>query len=263
MHWQPILRKDESSLKKAFEITFKILGVPNSLYSDQEKALQSTEFKKFLDHNNIKLVVTHSGHAAMAERSIRTVKERLALVKFDGNRGHTDKLIEEIVTDYNKHNVNRATGMSPNDAALPSNHDVVREKLVEASVDNSIKNDQLDVGDDVRVAVKLQSGDKKQVLRWSSDIYEIDDIDYIPGVGSIYKINITNEGGKKMKEEFTRKDILPAVAQGEETTRAPVEKSVVVSRPKPAQKVLSKVRNDEDSTFKAISGKRISKKVVK
>lgn len=259
MHWEPISKKDEPSLKKAFMSTFEVMGKPQSLYSDQEKALQSAEFKKFLDSHNVRLVVTHSGHAAIAERAIRTVKERLALVRFDGNRGHTDNLISEIVKDYNQHNINRVTGTTPNEAAKESNHDEIRAKLVENSSDNSKPLDDLEKGDSVRVAVKLQANNKKHVARWSSDIYEINDIDYVPGAGSIYKITIINEGGKKVKEEFTRKDIIPAVASGEELERAPepIKEKEKVTERAPTSKVLATVRNDPDSTFKPVEGKRI------
>ena len=119
----------------------------------------------------------------------------------------------------------------------------------------------------MRVAVKLQSTDKKHVPRWSNDVYEISDVEHVPGIGNKYKITIINEGGKKSKEEFLRKDVIPAIAEGEEPER---EKEPMQNKQKEKKhgenrkknsKALATVRDDPDSTFTAgiVEGKRKNK----
>ena len=49
------------------------MGVPTSVYCDVEGAFVSNIVKKYLNDNNVKLITTN-GHAPIAERQIRTLK---------------------------------------------------------------------------------------------------------------------------------------------------------------------------------------------
>ena len=255
MAWVSIANKNTPSIVKGFTQAIQELGAPQTIYSDQEKSIQSNEFKDFLDKHNTTLILTHSSHAAMAERAIRTVKERLAKIRFDGNRGHTDTIIANIVKEYNDNNINKITKLTPNDAAKPENEEEVRQKFIDNSKNNKPL-EPIEKDDDVRIALKIQPGQKKAVPRFSSSVYEVQKIISVPNVGDVYKVN---------GQLYIRSDLLLAEAEGEEEERKnKVEVKQTAQIAKPPSKALKTVKNDKDSTFKPIdkSIKRNKKKQI-
>ena len=70
---QPIDNKDSESVLNAIKKSFKIMGFPMCVYSDDDGTFKS-KVKEFLDGEGIPIIVTLT-HANVAERFIRTLKQ--------------------------------------------------------------------------------------------------------------------------------------------------------------------------------------------
>ena len=70
----PMANKNASTAANAWDKVVKDLGIPLNVYSDDAEFKK--EFKDKLDYFDVDKVVTR-GHATMAERAIRTLKEAL------------------------------------------------------------------------------------------------------------------------------------------------------------------------------------------
>ena len=73
----PVKRKITKSVINGTKTALEKMGKnPKIIYSDDEKAIASSEFKKFVEGEGIELYRTR-GHPAFAERFIRTFKDKL------------------------------------------------------------------------------------------------------------------------------------------------------------------------------------------
>ena len=93
---------------------------PKMIYTDDERAIASSEFKEYVEGEGIELYRTR-GHPAFSERFIRTFKDKLfKRIEADENRGKQNiqwiDYILEIMLTYNNKDVHSATGQTPNEA---------------------------------------------------------------------------------------------------------------------------------------------------
>ena len=73
----PVRRKETGSAIKGTNLALqKMQKNPKIIYTDDEKAIASSEFQEFVEGENIELYRTR-GHLAFAERFIRTFKDKL------------------------------------------------------------------------------------------------------------------------------------------------------------------------------------------
>lgn len=185
MQWIFIPNKNFESIRDGLLKAIKIMGKPETLFSDRERGWIGIQWDFFIKGKGIVHLYAHSGHASMAERAIRTVKERLERLR--GRGGTSKDIIQRIVSEYNKNHVHSTTGMTPEDASKEINKDIVREALEDQRKPYT-PYPTLEVGDRVRTVIKLQPNDKKQVVRYSEDVYEITEKKYVDGLAHVYKV---------------------------------------------------------------------------
>ena len=77
---------------------------PKIIYTDDEKAIASSEFQEFVEGENIELYRTR-GHPAFAERFIRTYEKKTNIQWID--------YIDEIMITYNYKDVHSSIGQTP------------------------------------------------------------------------------------------------------------------------------------------------------
>ena len=122
-----------SILESVKEAITKMGGKPQSLYTDDEGGLNTPLIQKYLKDQNIRHIVTRS-HAAVAERTIRTVKAMIdkriesAKKRDNQNKRWIDVLYPVLLT-YNVKNKHSATNMTPKDAMIPANQLQVKANL--------------------------------------------------------------------------------------------------------------------------------------
>ena len=98
---EPLKKKDSSSVVKAFSKIFKT-RVPSTLSSDEGREYLNKPLLDFLKKHNVKHFVHHSDtKAALAERVIRTVKERLFRYFTHKNTLRYVNVLQQLVHAYN------------------------------------------------------------------------------------------------------------------------------------------------------------------
>ena len=101
------------ALEKGFE---KMGGKPETMYSDNEGSFNANIVKKYLDENSVRQLFT-MGHAAYAERAIRTIKGMIYKRVEHTKQKWVDVLYSVLIT-YNVKTKSSITGMTPADAKL-------------------------------------------------------------------------------------------------------------------------------------------------
>jgi len=130
-----------------------------------------SSFSRVLNENEIRIKRVNSTitHQVVAERFIRTVKERIREVFFDSGEFDWISYIKSIVREYN-HSVHRMIGTKPVKVFLK-----IDSPIVKTSDKKIPKNGQLEVGDHVRtIVIKNRITDKPSLTNnWSEKVYEV------------------------------------------------------------------------------------------
>jgi hypothetical protein len=171
---------------------------PESIYSDEEGAFVSNKVQSYFRSEEIRHIITR-GHAAVAERTGRTIKD-LLYRRVDGqdNPIWTDH-IKAVLNTYNKKMVHSATGFTPYEGRLAKHRMEIKTRL-ELNAKRKRKYPNIAIGDKVRLYKKKGPLDKERVGVWSKDLHEVLDITESEGQ-KFYKI-------KNRDHLFVRADIL-------------------------------------------------------
>ena len=168
----------------------KMGGKPQSLYTDDEGGLNTPLIQKYLKDQNIRHIVTRS-HAAVAERTIRTVKAMIdkrieSAKKRDNQNKRWIDVLYPVRLTYNFKNKHSATNMTPKDAMIPAN-----QLQVKANLEMKRKHTRIypviNVGDYVKVYKKKEKYDKERIPVWTKDKFKVESINESMGQ-NFYKI---------------------------------------------------------------------------
>ena len=155
-HVVPLENKLGPTVYDAFMECFKVLGYPNSIYTDDEGAFNSNKFQDFLKGEGIEHVVTLT-HANVAERFIRTIKKMITDRALQ-TKGAWSILLKPALDRYNKTMVHSTTGLVPNEAHKDEN-------AVEVKANSVLKEKYL------RRYPKIEEGDKVKIFTKGKDNY--------------------------------------------------------------------------------------------
>ena len=163
------------------------MGTPKQVYSDQEGAFTTTEWKQMMNSFKTRHIVANSAHSI--ERFNRTSKQntQTRLDAMGLERFRWTESLEPILNKYNntKH---ETIEMTPTQAKQKGHLLLVSFNLWN-NAKRERKNPDLKVGDSVRVQLKYAGGHKKGYMpTWSKEIYKITVVDKQPG-GIVYLIN--------------------------------------------------------------------------
>ena len=107
----PMENKNSEDVLKALKATFKVMGEPIEIFSDEDTAFLSV-VKKYLDGLGIVQKTTRT-HANIVERLIRTIKNGVAdRIRF--TKGNWTDLYKPTLKKYNN-TIHSATGAKPVD----------------------------------------------------------------------------------------------------------------------------------------------------
>lgn len=174
----PLMSKDSGHIAAGLlEGMHKMKHTPKMIYTDDEGALSTDTLKEFFADKNIKHVITR-GHAAVAERGIRTFKDAL-YKRIDSEKRTKDKsnvqwtdYIFEILLTYNSKLKHTTTGMTPETALDEGNkREVWLNTFLKSKQDR--KYPEVAIGDKVKIARKKKFGEKERTSVWSDARYEV------------------------------------------------------------------------------------------
>lgn len=172
---EPMKSKDMSSTSKAFSEILKRASPnkPEKLQTDRGKEFYNRVFQDIMKKNNILLFSTQSDKkAAVAERFIKTLKEKIRRYMDANQTNNWVSIFPKIVQTYNS-TPHKTIGMKPDD---------VNESTMKNAIQNSYgdlwKTDQKNrqkfkIGDRVRVSELKKPFKKGYEGYWSPEIFKI------------------------------------------------------------------------------------------
>ena len=116
----PIKNRSIPEVNDAIEKAITKMGKkPITIYSDNEGAFISNEIKRYFENNNIRHLTT-LGHAPVAERQIRTIKNVIyQRVEKTGQKWH--EVLFPVLLTYNNEMEHSTIKMTPKEATKPEN----------------------------------------------------------------------------------------------------------------------------------------------
>ena len=155
------------------ECLVKMKGKPKTIYSDIEGAFVSTQIQTYFKDEGIRHLTT-LGHAPVAERQIRTMKDMI-YKRIEHTKQNWWEVLFPVLLTYNNKMVHSVTKFRPVDAMKPGNTTQVKFNL-ELKRRHSRKYPNIAIGDYVRVFKKKDKLDKERLSNWSADKYKVVDI---------------------------------------------------------------------------------------
>jgi Integrase core domain len=145
---------------------------PKYILCDQGKEFLNKDMNAFLQSKGIKLFSVHSVQkSAMAERSIRTLRDKLARWQTFSKSKDFVKVWPRLVSTFNS-SVNRTTGFAPNDINAETEADAWNN-IYSKYVGQIPKKSKFKVGDTIRISRSKLTFDKSSVQSYTSEIFKI------------------------------------------------------------------------------------------
>ena len=178
----PLKDKKGISIVNAFNKTIKQYNKkPNKIWVDQGGEFYNHNFKKWLSDNDIIMYSTYNeGKSVVAERFIRTLKNKLYKHMTTTGKNVYYDVLDDVVNEYNntKHNTVK---MKPID---------VRDNKRVYIDEHNEKDSRFKVGDRVRISKFKNIFAKGYTPNWSKEIFIIDKInDTVPYTYNIKDFN--------------------------------------------------------------------------
>lgn len=155
----------------------KLGGYPKTLMSDEEPAIYSQGVIDFLKKQGCRLITTR-GHAAFAERGIRTFKHMLyeRIESSTAEEPQWIDFIDQILVTYNYKLKHSATKLTPAEAEKEPNQ--LKAKVnMELRAKRKRRYPEISVGSKVRIYAKRKQFDKERVSIWSDEVHEVEGIE--------------------------------------------------------------------------------------
>ena len=176
----PIKSKETTDVVSGtMEALQKMGSKPKMIYTDDEKAIASSDFKQYVEDKGIELYRTR-GHPAFSERFIRTFKDKLfKRVETDETKGKdniqwTDYILEIMLT-YNNKDIHSSTGQTPNEARKKKNeYKSVLNVSMKAKKERTYP--ELNVGDKVKILRKKAITEKERTSHFLKGEYIVEEI---------------------------------------------------------------------------------------
>ena len=168
---------------------------PNKIWVDQGGEFYNRVFKKWLSDNDIIMYSTYNeGKSVVAERFIRTLKNKLYKHMTSIGKNVYYDVLDDIVNEHNdtKHSTIK---MKPKDVKNDNKRVYIDE--------HSKKSARFNVGDKVRISKFNNIFVKGYSRNWSTEIFMVDKInDTVP-----YTYNIKDLKGEKIIGSFYDKEL--------------------------------------------------------
>lgn len=167
---KPLKNKSSDEVTKAFESILREGRSCKNLNTDQGKEYYNANFKKLMQKYNINHYSTFSHlKASMAERLIRTLKEKLfKYFSLNGTYKWID-ILPKIVENYNTQKHSK-TKMRPADVNKKNEEEIRKSIYSHLKIAGARK---LKVGDVVRISKAKQVFEKGYTPNWSTELFKI------------------------------------------------------------------------------------------
>ena len=168
----PLKDKKGETIVNALKEIFKESGRrPDKLWTDKGREFFNKDVRDL-----VYLYATENEEkSSIAERWIRTMKEKMFKYFTDYNTNKYIDVLPELVEDYNN-TVHSSTKLTPTDASKEENELKVWSNLYPDRYKTSRLNPKFSVGDKVRITKKKTVFEKGYTTRWTEEIFTIKEI---------------------------------------------------------------------------------------
>ena len=168
----PLKDKKGETIVNALKEIFKESGRrPAKLWTDKGREFFNKDVRDL-----VYLYATENEEkSSIAERWIRTMKEKMFKYFTDNNTYNYIDALPELVEDYNN-TVHSSTKLTPTDASKEENELKVWRNLYPDRYKTSRLNPKFSVGDEVRITKKKKVFEKGYTTRWTEEIFTIKEI---------------------------------------------------------------------------------------
>ena len=192
----PLKDKKRISIVNAFDIIIKKSKTkPNKIWVDQGSEFYNRVFKKWLSGSDIIMYSTfHEGKSVIAERFIRTLKNKLYKHMTASGKNVYYNVLDDVVSGYNntKHSTIK---MDPKDDKDGNKRIYIDE--------NNKKESRFKVGDRVRISKFKNIFAKGYTPNWSKGIFFVEKInDTVP-----YTYNLKDLNGEEIIDSFYDREL--------------------------------------------------------
>ena len=204
----PLKDKKGISITNAFnKIIKQFKRKPNKIWVDQGSEFYNNSFKKWLSDNNIIMHSTYNeGKSVVAERFIRTLKNRLYKHMTATGKNVYYDVLDDVVSKYNntKHSTIK---MKPIDVKNNKRVYIDEHNEKDTTKSSSSARSRFKVGDRVRISKFKNIFAKGYTLNWSKEIFIVDKInDTVP-----YTYNIKDLNDEEIIGSFYDKELQKSI----------------------------------------------------
>ena len=172
----PLKNKKGETMVKAFKTIFEEGRTPGKLWTDKGREFYNKDMDDLRKLHKIELYSTENEEkSSIAERWIRTMKEKMFKYFTDNNTYNYIDALPELVEDYNN-TVHSSTKLTPIEASKKKNELTVWRNLYPDRYKTSRLNPKFSVGDEVRITKKKKVFEKGYTTRWTEEIFTIKEI---------------------------------------------------------------------------------------
>ena len=172
----PLKNKKGETTVKAFKTIFEEGRTPGKLWTDKGKEFYNEKMNDLRKLHKIELYSTENVEkSSIAERWIRTIKEKMFKYFTDYNTNKYIDVLADLVEDYNN-TVHSSTKLTPIEASKKKNELTVWRNLYPDRYKTSRLNPKFSVGDEVRITKKKEVFEKGYTTRWTEEIFTIKEI---------------------------------------------------------------------------------------
>ena len=206
---RPVKRKSAECMAMAFESIFNEFDYfPNSLITDQGLEFFNSRVKKVFNTygiNHYYLKTKTKWKTAMAERVIRTLKNRLQKYFYKNKTKNWIDVLQQVVDNYNN-TPHRTIGIAPSKVTFQNSEAIYKKMFGDI---NLRVIPRLAVGDRVRLLREKTLFEKGYTPNWTEEIFVISDVrqkagvvwyivqkldgEKVPGIKYYYQLNLVTK----------------------------------------------------------------------
>lgn len=171
----PTKSKSSGDMIKAFDKVFaKMPFLPQYLFTDKGVEFQAKELMDYYERKHILKHVTQSPDvkAAIAERCIRTIKNRLYKYFTEKETKRWVDVVDKIVNSINN-SINRTIKMRPADINM-DNAEKLWKRMYGNIYESNPKPAKYSEGDTVRISKEKKAFDKGYIPQFSNEVFTVD-----------------------------------------------------------------------------------------
>lgn len=235
----PVHSKSSDDMIKAFSAVFKTTPmIPQFLFTDKGLEFQAKELKRFYAKSQLIKQVAQSPDvkAAMAERTIRTIKTRLYKYFTHKETVRWVDVIDKLVDSLN-HSINRSIKMRPADVNF-ENGDALWDRLYGSANNRSLRKQRLktrlphSIGDHVRIAKAKKDFEKGYLPNYTQEVFTIENVKKNE---SPQNYRLIDQNGQEIVGKFYKEELSRAVPDPQRLAKRYIIEKVLATRTRKGQ----------------------------